>query len=38
MLERLKTIEKRYQELDVELMKPENISDIKKMTTLLKEQ
>ena len=38
MLERLKTIEKRYQELDMELMKPENISDIKKMTTLLKEQ
>ncbi len=38
MLERLQTIAKRYQELSYELMQPENISNIKKMTTLLKEQ
>ncbi len=38
MLERLKVIEKRYHELNEELVKPENISDIKKMMELSKEQ
>ena len=38
MLERLKTIEKRYQELNEELMKPENISNVKKTLELTKEQ
>lgn len=38
MLERLKTIEKRYNELTEELMKPEVISDIKKTLQLTKEQ
>ncbi len=38
MLERLKAIEKRYNELNEELINPENISNIKKMTELSKEQ
>lgn len=38
MIERLKTIEKRYNELTEELMKPEVISDIKKTLQLTKEQ
>jgi len=38
MIERLQTIENRYNELTEELMKPENISDIKKTMALSKEQ
>lgn len=38
MIERLNAIEKRYNEITEELMKPENISDIKKATSLSKEQ
>ena len=38
MIERLQTIENRYNELTEELMKPENISDIKKTMSLSKEQ
>ena len=38
MLERLGNIEKRYDELSEELMKPETISDIKKTLELTKEQ
>ena len=38
MIERLQTIENRYNELTEELMKPENISDIKKTMNLSKEQ
>lgn len=38
MLERLKIIEQRYTEINEELLKPENISDVKKMTELSKEQ
>ena len=38
MIERLQTIEARYNELTEELMKPENISDIKKTMSLSKEQ
>lgn len=38
MIERLQIIEARYNELTEELMKPENISDIKKTMTLSKEQ
>lgn len=38
MIERLDSIEKRYNELSCELMKPENISDIKKTLELTKEQ
>ena len=38
MIERLQTIEDRYNELTEELMKPENISDIKKTMSLSKEQ
>jgi peptide chain release factor 1 len=38
MIERLKEIEKRYDEITYELSKPEVISDIKKMTELSKEQ
>ena len=38
MLERLKAIEKRYNELSEELTKTENISNIKRMTELSKEQ
>ncbi len=38
MLERLKVIEKRYNELNEELINQENISNIKKMTELSKEQ
>lgn len=38
MLERLITIENRYNELTQELMKPETISDIKKTLQLTKEQ
>lgn len=38
MLERLQNIENRYNELNEELMKPENISDIKKTLELTKEQ
>lgn len=37
MLERLEAIEKRYNELNEELTKPEVLSDIKKTTTLSKE-
>jgi len=37
MLERLEAIEKRYNELNEELTKPEILSDIKKTTTLSKE-
>ena len=38
MIERLKTIEERYNEINGELMKPEIVSDIKKTTELSKEQ
>jgi len=38
MIERLQVIENRYNELTDELMKPENIQDIKKATALSKEQ
>ena len=38
MIEILNAIEKRYNEITEELMKPENISDIKKATSLSKEQ
>lgn len=38
MIERLQNIEARYNELNDELMKPENISDIKKTLELTKEQ
>ena len=38
MIERLTAIENRYNEIIEELMKPENISDIKKATSLSKEQ
>jgi len=38
MIERLQTIEDRYNELTEELMKPETISDIKKTMSLSKEQ
>ena len=38
MIERLTAIENRYNEITEELMKPENISDIKKATSLSKEQ
>ena len=38
MIERLKTIEERYNEITDELMKPEIVSDIKKTTELSKEQ
>ena len=38
MIERLQTIEKKYHELESELMKPEVISDIKKTLSLSKEQ
>lgn len=38
MIERLTNIEIRYNEINEELMKPENISDIKKTLTLTKEQ
>lgn len=38
MIERLQTIENRYNELTEELMKTENISDIKKTMSLSKEQ
>lgn len=38
MIERLENIEKRYNELTEELIKPENISDIKKAMALSKEQ
>ena len=38
MIERLTAIEKRYNEITEELMQPENISDIKKATSLSKEQ
>ena len=38
MIERLKTIEGRYNEINNELMKPEIVSDIKKTTELSKEQ
>ena len=38
MLERLENIEKRYNELNEELMKPENISNIKKTLELSREQ
>lgn len=38
MIERLSTIEQRYNEITDELMKPEIISDIKKATELSKEQ
>jgi len=38
MIERLQTIEDRYNELTQELMKPETISDIKKTMSLSKEQ
>ncbi len=38
MIERLKAIEKRYNELTQELSKPEILSDIKKTTELSKEQ
>jgi len=38
VLERLKVIEKRYNELNEELINQENISNIKKMTELSKEQ
>ena len=38
MLERLENIEKRYNELNEELMKPENISNIKKTMELSREQ
>ena len=38
MIERLKSIEERYNKITEELANPENISDIKKMTELSKEQ
>ncbi len=38
MIERLKSIEERYNKITDELANPENISDIKKMTELSKEQ
>ena len=38
MIERLNAIEARYNEITDDLMKPENISDIKKATSLSKEQ
>lgn len=38
MIERLEAIEKRYLELNDEIMKPENISNVKKMLELTKEQ
>ena len=38
MIERLEAIEKRYNELNEELMNPEILSDIKKTTALSKEQ
>ena len=38
MIERLNAIEKRYNEITEELMKPEVVSDIKKATSLSKEQ
>ncbi len=38
MIERLTAIENRYNEITRELMQPENISDIKKATSLSKEQ
>ena len=34
MIERLKTIEERYNEINSELMKPEIVSDIKKTNDL----
>lgn len=37
MIERLNVIEKRYQELNEELARPDNMSDIKKIQTLSKE-
>ena len=38
MLERLENIEKRYNELNEELMSPEVVSDIKKTLSLTREQ
>ena len=38
MIERLKTIEERYNEINSELMNPDIVSDIKKTTELSKEQ
>ena len=38
MIERLEAIEKRYLELNEEIMKPENISNVKKTLELTKEQ
>ncbi len=38
MIERLNAIEERYLELNDEIMKPENISNVKKMLELTKEQ
>ena len=38
MIERLQNIENRYNELNEELMKPENISNVKKTLELTKEQ
>lgn len=38
MIERLEAIEKRYLELNEELMKPENLSNVKKTLELTKEQ
>lgn len=38
MLERLKAIEQRYNDINIELTNPEVIKDIKKMTLLAKEQ
>ena len=38
MINRLEAIQKRYDEISNELLKPEIVSDIKKMTELSKEQ
>ena len=38
MIDRLNAIEKRYNDISVELSSPEVIQDIKKMTELSKEQ
>ena len=38
MLERLKTTEKRYMQINEELMSPDIVKDIKRMTELSKEQ
>ena len=38
MIDRLEATLKRYEEIELELSKPEILSDVNKMTTLSKEQ